>query len=106
MIFNKKDIIKREDASDKQKRYYLSFGDLQIHCSSIIGVYRKVTWWACKFYYPTKDSPEAIVFKIVLDFNVRAPWSEDKMLKALEGELIMNNGKRRLIRAIYNDFEA
>jgi hypothetical protein len=101
MIFNKKDLI-RKQPQVTFRRYDLIGGDFSIICQSAeTEDVRK----DCKLYYSEKSEGDRL-YKFVLSFLTPLQrWSEDKFLHSFD-EALRDGGKQKLIRAIYNDFEA
>lgn len=103
MIFNKEN-LKESSKSRGFRRYKWKDKPLEIICHGRMGMgYRNKTiqYWVCK--------PSLMLAgkyaKEFMTFSFHPPWAEKKLYQALEQSMI-KEGKYKLMRAIYNDFEA
>ena len=106
MIFNKNN-LKPTNTRKGYRLYQYEYSDnpenrgIEVMCfaGSPMGPRRGYTYWECNMRIWDLDNVK------VGKFSMSAPWNEKTFYNSL-ATFMNTGGKQKLIRAIYNDFEA
>lgn len=113
MIFKKKDM--RNAGSPRGTPGYRNYWMkdpviISVHCQGVKLKSKFIRYWVCKVYpgkwavdlYPDKRN------ELLWEFTPSQPgkWQDKWFIEGLNESMNEKGGKQKLIRAIYNDFEA
>jgi len=106
MIFKAKDLVKKK--CQRGSREFEIFNNyFKIICWGEKMLSNYIRWWNCSLYKVIPREPDLFSKSLrkLFEFTAPQPWGETKMLYSLN-KALQEGGKQKLIRAIYNDFEA